>query len=65
MTLQQVIDHFGSKSKVAEALGLVRSTVTNWGDEVPFGFQCEIQVITKGKLKADPKAKKSRKTKAA
>ena len=56
MTLKEAVDHFGSKKALADSLGLVRSTITNWGDEIPDVRQYQIQVITKGKLKA---AKKS------
>ena len=47
------IKYFGNKAKIAEALNIDRSAVTLWGDSIPKGRQYQIQVITKGKLKAD------------
>lgn len=56
MTLNEAIEHFGSKKGIADALDVNKSTVTNWGEKIPIGRQFEIQVITKGKLKASKKA---------
>lgn len=52
MTLNEAIEHFGSKKGIAEALKINKSTVTNWGEQIPRGRQFELQVLTKGKLKA-------------
>lgn len=46
---------FGSKKKLAEALLINPSAVTQWGDYVPESRQYQIQVLTKGKLKASTK----------
>lgn len=54
MTLDEAIKHFGSKVSLAEAVGLSRSRITQWGDEIPHNYQCVIQVKTNGALKADP-----------
>lgn len=43
---------FGSKKKLADALSINPSAVTQWGDYVPESRQYQIQVLTKGKLKA-------------
>jgi hypothetical protein len=47
--------HFGSKKKLAVALNISPGAVTMWGDHVPESRQYQIQVLTKGALKADPK----------
>lgn len=52
MTLNEAIKYFGSKKGIADALQVNKSTVTNWGDQIPRGRQFELQVLTKGKLKA-------------
>lgn len=35
MKKTEAIDIFGSEAKLAQALGLSRSAVNQWGDEVP------------------------------
>lgn len=52
MTTEQVIKHFGGAAKVAEALCIGRSAVSQWGDEPPLGRQFQIEIITDGQLKA-------------
>lgn len=47
--------HFGSKKKLAEALSISPGAVTMWGDYVPESRQYQIQVLTTGALKAQPK----------
>lgn len=56
MNMNQAIQHFGSKKKLAEALGIRPSAVTQWGESIPVGRQYQLQVISKNKLKADQKA---------
>jgi DNA-binding transcriptional regulator YdaS (Cro superfamily) len=46
---------FGSKKKLADALLINPSAVTQWGEYVPESRQYQIQVLTKGKLKATEK----------
>ena len=53
MTLQQAINHYGTKSKLARALKVTPQAVNYWGDEIPIIRQYQIQVLTRGKLKAD------------
>jgi len=50
-----VIAHFGSKAKVASALGLTKSAVTQWSETIPKLRAYEIEKLTKGKLKVEPK----------
>lgn len=52
MNMNEAIKHFGSKTKLAAALGINPSAVTQWGETVPESRQYQIQVMTKGKLKA-------------
>lgn len=35
MKVSKAVKFFGSKIRIAEALGITRSAVTNWGDNVP------------------------------
>ena len=56
MKIEEAVKYFGSKTKLADALGIRPSAVTQWGDEIPAVRQFQIQVISKNKLKADQKA---------
>ena len=56
MKTQDVITFFGSRKAVAEKLGICRSAVSHWGEVVPHQRQFEIQLISRGKLKAIKKA---------
>lgn len=51
MKTKSAAEFFGSKKKLAEALGISPSAVTMWGDEVPELRQYQIERITKGKVK--------------
>ena len=53
MTTADVLEYFGSATKAAAELGITAQAVQAWGDTPPKGRQFEIQVLTKGKLKAD------------
>jgi len=55
MTIDEAVAHFGSKTKLAKALGINPSAVTMWGETIPEVRQYQIQVFSKGKLKADRK----------
>lgn len=52
MNMTDAIKYFGSKTKLAAALGISPSAVTMWGETVPESRQYQLQVLTKGKLKA-------------
>jgi DNA-binding transcriptional regulator YdaS (Cro superfamily) len=56
MKVKKVAAFFGGKKRLAEALGIFPSAVTQWGDEIPLGRQYQIEVLTKGKFKAVRKA---------
>lgn len=53
MDWKQVIAHFGSKARLAKRIGLTRSAVSNWGPEIPYLHQCQIEILTQGKLRAE------------
>lgn len=58
MTFQEVLDHFGTKRKIATDLGITIQAVQQWADsgKVPLGRQFQIELVTKGKLQAQKEA---------
>ena len=56
MKTESAVKHFGSKAAIADALGIKRSAVSQWGDTIPQGRAYQIEVLTGGALKADPAA---------
>ena len=51
MRVEQAVKHFGSKSKVADALGINRSLVTRWKDGiVPLGHAWKLRTKSRYKL---------------
>ena len=53
MTTQEAVDFFGGRQKLAEALGIWVSSVYQWGESPPPVRQFQIEVASKGKLKAE------------
>jgi hypothetical protein len=53
VTTQEAVDFFGSRQKLAEALGIWVSATYQWGDHPPPVRQFQIEVASKGKLKAE------------
>lgn len=53
MTLEDARAYFGNYAKIAEALDISRSAVTQWAGEIPESSQLQLHRITKGALKAD------------
>lgn len=55
MTPKQLLDHFGTKVAIAEALGADKQRVQGWFDrkKVPMDQQIKLEVATGGVLKAD------------
>lgn len=51
MKKSEVIAHFGGVVKTAKALGISKSSVSLWGDEIPEGRAYQIELMTGGKLK--------------
>ena len=54
MTPRQIIDHYGTQSNAAKALGITRAIVSYWlkQNKVPPKTQAWIQVKTNNALKA-------------
>jgi hypothetical protein len=48
-----VIQHFGTGTAVAAALGIGKAFVSKWGADVPQRYAYEIERLTSGVLKAD------------
>ena len=54
MTYTELIKHFGSQQAIATAVGLAQPQVSRWKhDGIPVARQCQLQLITGGKLVAD------------
>lgn len=55
MTPEQLIEHFETGAEVARVMQVVPSSVSEWKakGEVPIDRQCQAEIITRGKLKAD------------
>lgn len=55
MKTEDCIKHFdASKAKLAAALGIEAPSVYTWGEYPPPLRQLQIEIITEGKLKAEP-----------
>lgn len=44
----------GTQKKLAEALGIAQPTVSGWGDYPPDEHQLRIQILSAGRLVAEP-----------
>jgi DNA-binding transcriptional regulator YdaS (Cro superfamily) len=51
-TLDDVLTHFGGTVKLADALGIKHQAISQWRGGIPVGRAFQIQVLTKGKIKA-------------
>ncbi len=51
MTTNQAVKHFGTKSKLAIALGIKPEAVCQWGEKPPKLRQFELEILTDGRLK--------------
>lgn len=60
MKTELAVEHFGSKAAIADALGIKKSAVSQWGDTIPQGRAYQIEVLTGGQLKANPAAPSAR-----
>lgn len=54
MRTQAVVDHFGSRKKVAEALNLTPQAISAWGDIVPPLQASRLALLAPGVLVFDP-----------
>ena len=52
MTTQEAIKYYGSGVNLAKALGCTPQAIYQWREYPDFKTQCQIQVLTNGKLKA-------------
>ena len=61
MNIKQALEHYGTQSKLAAALDVEQSNISKWNSSgvMPWHRQLELQMLTKGKLKADPKPRKA------
>ena len=53
MTTKEAIDHYGNIKKLADVLGIWPHVIYRWGELPPVARQYELEVKTKGKLKAE------------
>ncbi len=53
MKKSDVIAYFGSMTKAGEALGITKSAISQWPDDIPPLRAYEIEKLTKGKLKVN------------
>lgn len=51
MKTTDAVKHFNGKSKLAKALGINPSSVSQWGDEVPELRAFQIERLTEGKIR--------------
>lgn len=54
MTTDEAVAHYGSKIKLARALGCSPSAISLWGNRIPPLRQHQIQNLTGGALTLDP-----------
>ncbi len=54
MKKNDVLSYFGGVDKTAKALGITHVAVSKWGENIPQGRAYQVEVLTGGKLKADP-----------
>jgi hypothetical protein len=53
MTYTDIVRYYGTASEASRKLGLTRAAVSVWRRRgVPYGRQAQIQLATRGKLKA-------------
>ncbi|MEY8240085.1 MAG: Cro/CI family transcriptional regulator [Cycloclasticus sp.] len=53
MTKAETIKFFGNASKLAKAMNVTKAAISLWGEYPPYPRQFQIQVLTKGTLKAE------------
>lgn len=52
MKTKDAISHFGNKLKLAEALSVTKSAISQWGEDVPELRAYQIERLTGGELRA-------------
>lgn len=58
MTTDEAKAHYGGATGLAKALDVTVSAVSQWGEHPPRLQQLELEAMTKGELKAEPKPEK-------
>ncbi|MGE6418005.1 Cro/CI family transcriptional regulator [Alteromonas macleodii] len=53
MNKEDAVEHFGGVTKLAEALGLSKGAVSQWGETIPLLRAYQLEKITGGKLKVE------------
>ena len=61
MLKKEAIKHYGSAYGLAKALGINQSAVSRWGRIVPILRAAQLEQLTQGALKYDPKPYMERK----
>ncbi|MGY3909641.1 Cro/CI family transcriptional regulator [Aeromonas piscicola] len=56
MQKHDVLEHFGSITAIAKAIGISHAAVSKWDETIPKGRAYQIEVLTDGKLKADSRS---------
>ncbi|MBL0679202.1 Cro/CI family transcriptional regulator [Aeromonas dhakensis] len=54
MKKTDAINYFGSAAELAKKLNISEAAISQWGQNVPQGRAYQIEVLTSGKLKAEP-----------
>ena len=64
MKTADAVKAFGSVRELAEALEVSVQAVYAWGDEVPTPRDFQIEVLTRGRLRAQPAVRSAREGRA-
>lgn len=59
MKTKDAIDYYGSVKALADELGIWPHVIYRWGENPPMARQYELEVKTKGKLKAETESDKT------
>lgn len=54
MKTRDAIKHFGSQTKLAQALNITKGAVSQWGENVPAHRALELEKLTGGALRTEP-----------
>ena len=59
MLTRDAIAHYGTQTALAAALNITRSAVSQWGRTVPELRQYQIELLTRGRLRARTPGRKA------